>query len=397
MSFHLTQPIDFSRHNEEARRVWEAFRAGTPYRVPVSVYGSITGYLLNPELNVQGWSFREYFEDPEVQIGAQLEYQKWVRFNLLHDAEMGIPAAGWQIGVDFQNAYDAGWIGCALHYLDGQVPDTAPLLAERKETLYELPRPLAPTAGLMARAIEFHEYMCDAATRVEFEGRPVLAPTTMLGECTDGPFDLAYKIRGAENLLVDMLTDEPYFHDLMDYITTGLIARMKWFREQRWARLPDAPDRGVYRQPRFRFADDAIALISTAHYQRFVYPYHRRIFDEFSDGADAFVHLCGNATRHFKFISENLGVTEFDTGFPVDHGALRAELGPDIAIYGGPTIMLVKDGPPAAIAAEVKRICESGVMRGGRFVLIAANNLAPRTPVENVRALYEAARTYGTY
>jgi hypothetical protein len=36
-------------------------------------------------------------------------------------------------------------------------------------------------------------------------------------------------------------------------------------------------------------------------------------------------------------------------------------------------------------------------MEGGRFVLIAANNLAPCTPVEHVVALYEAAKEYGVY
>jgi len=35
------------------------------------------------------------------------------------------------------------------------------------------------------------------------------------------------------------------------------------------------------------------------------------------------------------------------------------------------------------------------VLEGGRFVLIAANNLAPCTPVANIRALYEAGKRYG--
>ena len=59
--------------------------------------------------------------------------------------------------------------------------------------------------------------------------------------------------------------------------------------------------------------------------------------------------------------------------------------------------MELKDGSPASIRQEVARICQSGVMRGGRFVLIAANNLAPRTPVENIQAMYEAAKEFGSY
>ena len=36
-------------------------------------------------------------------------------------------------------------------------------------------------------------------------------------------------------------------------------------------------------------------------------------------------------------------------------------------------------------------------MEGGKFVLIAANNMAPCTPVEHVAAMYQAAREFGQY
>jgi len=81
----------------------------------------------------------------------------------------------------------------------------------------------------------------------------------------------------------------------------------------------------------------------------------------------------------------------------VDHGRLRRELGPEVQIGGGPTVMLLKSGPVEAIRAEVRRICGSGVMEGGRFILIAANNMAPETPLEHVTAMYEAAKEFGKY
>lgn len=396
MSFFLRQPLDYRAHNAEVARLMEAFNAGRPYRVPVQINGSITNYLLNPELNVQGWSFQDYFEDPDVQIKAQLEYQKWCRFNLLCDTEMGLPEHGWPVYPDFQNSYDAGWVGCPIRYFEGRVPDTEPILAERKERLYELPEHLQPTAGLLGRALEYYEYMHEACEHLEYEGRPVVPPAEFLGESNDGPLDLAYKLRGAENLLVDMLTDEPYYHDLMEYITRNLIQRMRKLRELRWARFPDSADEGLYRDSS-ALSDDALALISLAHYKEFVYPYHRRMYDEFTGEGGVFVHLCGDATRHFRFMKEIFNVTAFDTGFPVDHGWLRQELGTEVLIYGGPTVMVIKDGRRQEIESEVLRICRSGVMEGGRFILIAANNLAPCTPVENVVAMYEAAKMYGVY
>jgi len=51
------------------------------------------------------------------------------------------------------------------------------------------------------------------------------------------------------------------------------------------------------------------------------------------------IHLCGDATHHFKFLKEHLRVNSFDTGFPVDHGELRQELGTEVQMTGGATVM----------------------------------------------------------
>jgi uroporphyrinogen-III decarboxylase len=117
--------------------------------------------------------------------------------------------------------------------------------------------------------------------------------------------------------------------------------------------------------------------------------------DEFSDGSYVGMHLCGDATRHFSFLVNHFNVRSFDTGFPVDHGWLRKEVGLDVEIKGGPTIMTIRDGMPEQIRSEVQRICQSGVMAGGKFIMIAANNLAPGTSVQNIREFYEAAKLYG--
>ena len=161
-------------------------------------------------------------------------------------------------------------------------------------------------------------------------------------------------------------------------------------RHREWA---GTPQRGA-----FFYADDSIAMLSQEQFQEFVLPYWKRIFAEFHDPKEpSSIHLCGDATHHFKFLADTFNVKTFDTGFPVDHGKLRKELGPDVHINGGPTIMLVKDGTPEQIEREVARVCSSGVLEGKRFTLIAANNLAPCTPVRNIQALYEAGKKHGRF
>ena len=46
---------------------------------------------------------------------------------------------------------------------------------------------------------------------------------------------------------------------------------------------------------------------------------------------------------------------------------------------------------------EVKRIFETGILEGRRLVLREGNNLAPYTPLEHIRAMYDAARELGVY
>ena len=46
----------------------------------------------------------DFFIDPEAHIQCQLAYQKWCRYNLLCDTEMGPPKDGWPLYISFQKA-----------------------------------------------------------------------------------------------------------------------------------------------------------------------------------------------------------------------------------------------------------------------------------------------------
>lgn len=399
MSYFVSQKIDFKRHNEEIKKVWEAYNARTPYRIPVKVCGSIRNLFSNPDINTTGYTFEDYFKNPQAQIECQLAFQKYYQFNWLCDNEMGmgLPETGWQIGIDFQNCYDAGWFGCPLVYSGNGVPDTKPILQENKGKLYDMEQPDPLRGNLLGRAMEFFEYMRNKCPKMEFEGLPVKGPVTIPGEGTDGPLDAAYKLRGATELCIDMYEDPKYYHDLMSFVTENIIRRIKTIKQWRWSVNPDSPDKGKIKNSPYGFADDAIAMLSTRQYEEFVFPYHKKLVEEFSAGGRNGIHLCGDSTRHFKFLKEQLNIYSFDTGFPVNFTNLRKELGPEVEISGGVTIMLLKDGTPEQIRNEVKRICESGIMEGGRFILKEANNLAPCTPVENIIAMYEAGKQFGVY
>jgi uroporphyrinogen-III decarboxylase len=146
--------------------------------------------------------------------------------------------------------------------------------------------------------------------------------------------------------------------------------------------------------PDLFFAKDDVQLISHRMLRAHVLPAQRRLRVGLKTVERIRVHICGDGTRHFKTLRDEIGAYEFDTGFPVDFGGLRQELGPEVTLWGGPNIMILKDGTPEQARAETERILHSGVCDGGRFILREGNSLAPHTPIRNLAAMCEAARAY---
>jgi uroporphyrinogen-III decarboxylase len=376
--------FDFEQHNAEVREVWAAYRAGTPVRIPI-ILGTNTRYFLRePTANPEGLNFRRYSESPDVMFEAQLRHTRWSRFNLLQDAELGMPER-WQIGVDFQNYYEAAWFGCPLAYYDGEVPDTQPVFADCPERVMERGLP-DPFGGLMAKGLDYYAHFLERAGRETFLDRPIAVNLPGFGMGSDGPLTVACNLFGPVFVCTAMASEPTRLHRLLDFITEATIRRIAAWRQR--FNVPTPSDG-------YGLADDSIALISTRMYREHVLPYHRRIYETFGTQKGRGIHLCGDATRHFKTLRDELDIQSFDTGFPVDFGRLRRELGTDVQIQGGPHIEILRTGTPEQVRAETRRILQSGVLVGGRFVLREGNNLAPGTPLENIEAMYHTGRAWG--
>ncbi len=377
--------MDFARHNAEVRRLWADYRAGVPGRPPVTFSMNSRMILLEPSLNPRGITPRRFFEDPAAMWDIELAFQRWLRSEVVQDAEMGPPAA-WAIAPQWFNVYDAGWFGAELFYPQDDLPDTRPMFQEHKERLYHTPLPDPLRGHLMGRAVEFHQYFDDRRKRDEFEGRPVGPPWGATG--SDGPFTVACNLRGATELCADLLEDPGYAYDLLEWVTEGLVRRMRAWRTMTGFPPPAA---GEWTW----FADDSIALLSPVAYREHILPHHRRLLRLFRGEARLMMHLCGRASHQFRTLVDELGVQSFEVGFPTDLAAARAALGPDIELIGNIHPMLLRDGPPAAIAAAVRAVLAGGAARGGRLILRDGNNCAPGTPPAHFAAMHAAARAAG--
>lgn len=84
---------DFARHNEEVRRVWEAYEARRPIRVPVGRFTiGPRIWLMDPTLNTEGITWEKLTRDPEVMFQTLLKYKYYQVHHIVSDIEMGIPS-----------------------------------------------------------------------------------------------------------------------------------------------------------------------------------------------------------------------------------------------------------------------------------------------------------------
>jgi uroporphyrinogen-III decarboxylase len=376
-------------HNAEAHAVWESFNAGQPTRTPVFLGTSTQFFIFNDDLNPrEAITFVQYCTDADTMLDFQLRAAVWRASHIAPycDDPIGMPPDrhAWSVRVDLQNFDEAAHLGAPVLFGAGQVPDTPPILAgDRKNALFDAGMPDPLRGGWYKRAHEILECWQERLHREpEYAGWPVRIEP--FGWWSGGPLTLAVSLRGHE-LLTDLYEDPEYVRTLLDFLTDVTIARVR--AHARFFGMSDPP-------ASLWFADDALQMISVRMARQFLLPVYRRLKAEMTTAEHLKVHLCGDATRHFRWLNEEVGVNDFETGFPVDHGRIRRDLGPDVTIHGGPTVMVLRDGSPEAVAAETQRILDSGVCEGGRFVLREANNLAPRTPSANLAAMYETARAW---
>ncbi|MBI5708499.1 MAG: hypothetical protein HZC36_16060 [Armatimonadetes bacterium] len=379
----------FAAHNAEVDAVWTAYRAEKPIRVPM-ILGVNTRYTtFGHPANPDGITLQECFENPDKMLQRQLEHLDWCAHHLMQDAPMGLPDK-WGVYPEFQNVYEAAMWGCPIRYFDYQVPDTDPIFTgeEGKRRFLEAPRPDPFENPFSRHAWAMHDTMkAKEVSGFEYNGRPISvgAPS---GLGTDGPFTMCCNLRGTTDFCEDLLLEPQAAQAMLEKATTFIIERI-----QAWRKRLGQP----LKTQGWGFADDSIALVSTDEYVRSVLPHHQILIEAFSEGGPNSIHLCGDATRHFPTLQRELNIQSFDTGFPVDFGSLRQVLGPGCEVLGGPSTPFLKMASLEDVRTETRRVLESGIAEGGRFILREGNNLPPDVSPEKCAAMYETVREFGRY
>ena len=229
----------------------------------------------------------------------------------------------------------------------------------------------------------------ETATRYRAQGKAVMIKGVMAGI-----FEMAQRIRGMENCLVDLLADEVSTSALFD-----TLLRLKLdFWEMALPQLADVVD--VVSE-----ADDygsqASQLMSPALFRKVMKPRLEILFGrikELAPSASLFFHSCGNVRELLPDLIE-VGVDILNpvhiTATGMEPTALKRDFGDDLVFWGGgvDTQDVLPHGTPAMVRDDVRRNVEA-LATGGGYVFNTIHNIQADVRPENIMAMWEALQEF---
>lgn len=199
----------------------------------------------------------------------------------------------------------------------------------------------------------------------------------------EAPFQESAMLRNINYLMTDVYDDPQLVHDLMRF-------SMEMELEFGLAQI----EAGA----RFIGVGDAIAtLISPKHYEKFNFPYLAELITKLQKaGARVKYHACGN-TKALLPLFRQLKADILNLDSLVDLAGVKQMMGDEVCIKGNlDPVRVLLNGTPESITEAVRQCIEIGG-RGGGFILSPGCEVPRDTPVENLEAFIQAAKTYGRY
>lgn len=209
------------------------------------------------------------------------------------------------------------------------------------------------------------------------------AESFRMGRHVAGLFERAWFLRGYENLLMDLIDEPRFCHELLDECATWLISSID--------RLLDAPIDAIILTE--DYADQRGMVFGIDRYRTFFIPRWRRVFEHIHRaGVSVILHVCGNAEPALADLLD-IGLDCLESVQPeaINPYRTKEQYGASLRLWGGIGVQqLMPFGTPAEVRDEVLRAREE-LARGGGFILNTAKPIADPVPVENAVAYLNAA------
>jgi uroporphyrinogen decarboxylase len=143
-------------------------------------------------------------------------------------------------------------------------------------------------------------------------------------------------------------------------------------------------------------------MMAPATFRQIYKPRIRRLVEHIRKKTKAriYLHSCGSIYRFIPDIIE-IGIEVLNpvqvNAVEMDSARLKRDFGKDLTFWGGgcdPVVL--QNGSPKDVADEVKRRIRD-LAPGGGFVFGSVHNIQAKVPVENIVALFDAAKEFGGY
>lgn len=204
-----------------------------------------------------------------------------------------------------------------------------------------------------------------------------------MGRHVAGLFERAWFLRGYENLLMDLIDEPDFCHELLDACAAWLMKSID--------RLLDAPIDAIILTE--DYADQRGMVFGIDRYRTFFIPRWRRVFEHIHRaGVSVILHVCGNAEPALSDLLD-IGLDCLESVQPeaIDPYTTKKRYGSSLRFWGGIGVQrLMPFASPAEVRDEVLRAREK-LARGGGYILNTAKPIADPIPVENAVAYLNAA------
>ncbi len=379
---------------EERRKRCEMQRSfHKPDRVPVTPLVD-TWYWL-PRI---GRSYEEYFSSAKAMLECQLYGYKWQFENVKSDH--------YRIMVHPVYAYvsEAETYGCEVEFRRDDIPWVKSHPIENEDDLRKLEDRDPVFGGLHGKELKLREEMLKIAGsyKLRFSDGVEMGIEDKIGidygnfsyasgipgigvaGRTIGVMLVANDLRGAEAMMMDLMLNAPFAKRLLGIITDKIIRWVEYTKE-----LLGEKKEGVF------VGDDGAANLSPDLYRTFLLPLQQKIKAHF--GGYTSFHADARADHILPIVASELGIDDFSGfGYQDDRELVARLFGGKTVLSGNINPMNLETGTRETILEECRNALEHFKGHSG-FFLKDGDNITPKTPLENINCLHDAAVRYGKY
>ncbi len=321
-----------------------------------------------------GISFgKEYYFDPEARVEARMNIEKCLheRFG---DVGLGNPDPEPKPLITFGMVMLPSIFGCEIIYKDDALPWAMPLNLS-DDDIMKLEMPDIFNSYPMTEMIRQIEYLKGKYGKV-------------MGDInTTGVQNLALKIRG-DRLYFDFYEKPELCRHLMQVCTDSIIQLFRFNHETTGTGAVDVTP--MCDPKLYVFPNCTAEQISLKAYESHVLEYDNQVADACHPVG---IHHCGSVDEVLEGYAKVHHLEFIEIGFGSDVKRTREICGPDVAVNARISPVLMKNGTPEEVAAEVRSLIDAGAPLHN--FSIDTVGLTYGTPDENVRTALKTAAEYG--